>query len=59
MKVKKQGWINIGTYKGIDGVYHDVDGPWKSKEVAIAYHLGDDSTIRLEDTIQIKWEEEV
>ena len=59
MKVKKQGWINIGTYKGMYGYYRDVDGPWKSKNEAIAFHLGDGSIAEIEDTIQIEWEEEV
>ncbi len=60
-KTKKKGWINIYTEIDIDGCLHFVDGPWKTKEAALKYHrryhpTGD--SLKLEDTIQIEWEEE-
>ena len=56
MKVKKQGWINVYYHADIDGSYHDVEGPWSTREKARIFADADDDPA---DTIQIEWEEEV
>ena len=55
-KTKKKGWINIYYHKDIDGGFHDVEGPWSTKEKARIYADADEDPA---DTIEIEWEEEV